>query len=838
METYLTQLTNYLLTQSWQIAVLVAVIAAAAAVLKNRSAHIRYLLWLIVLGKCLVPPLLTVPLAVLPVEQLSEPTPVSAPRATAMEFEEADVPVAEVPASPRSFGAVAPAAPERAVGFTRRQWLSLAWAAGVAVFLLFAATKALRTNLWLRRQRRPLSDKVQGAIEGLFSGLGLNTFPKVWLVEGIGQPFVWGLLHGGIYLPADFVKSDDAEHRRGVLGHELSHVLRLDAAVNLVQIIAQAVFWFHPLVWWANRRIRGEREKCCDETAIAYFGAKVKDYSSAIVNTLINEYESTRPVPSLAIAGPVKNIEERIKTIMKPGKKFYKHPSLVTATVVLLSALLTVPAALVLTVRAETKPNAEAKEKSPTTPGPATAEDKAVATAALFRAIRDKNVEKMRLAINLGADLDGKNKDAIWLVGDIQSIGCTPLYVAVGVPDNSNVDLMIGLLLEAGANPNTRGPDGQIPLHAVARGGGIARVDLLVSGGSDVNVADKEGRTPAIIAFELGNADTFDLMVGSGATVSTNLMSAYKGSLSRVQSLIGNGKAQERFEQGLTLLHAAAAGGQTAIVDLLLTNGLDVHSKTQAGYTALHHAVAGNHREVAELLLAKGADVNAELGKQTPLHWAISKQHKDMIAWLLASGANPNADGGDYWGTPLHWAVWWWDVEAAVLLVSHGGDIHLKTQKFPYSPLFDAVLKGNRAMVEALITKTGDTAAARWAPLQATVASGDLQAVEDLLDKGADVNAKDEKGGITLHMAASKGHKDIAELLITRGADVNAESGRRSTPLHGAAKQGHKALAELLLAKGADVNAKNNEGETPLSMAEERGHREIIELLRKHGAKE
>jgi hypothetical protein len=73
MENYLTQITNYLLTQSWQIAVLVAVIAAATVALKNRSAHVHYLLWLIVLAKCLVPPLLTVPLAVLPQDK---PVPV------------------------------------------------------------------------------------------------------------------------------------------------------------------------------------------------------------------------------------------------------------------------------------------------------------------------------------------------------------------------------------------------------------------------------------------------------------------------------------------------------------------------------------------------------------------------------------------------------------------------------------------------------------------------------------------------------------------------------------------------------------------------------------------
>jgi len=134
MENCLTQITNYLMTQSWQIAALVVLVAATTVALKNRSAHVRYLLWLIVLAKCLMPPLVSVPLAVLPEGQLSEPIPVSAPRPPAMEFDVADVPVAEAPEFLRSFGEVAPAVPERAARFTLRQWLGLAWTAGVAAW--------------------------------------------------------------------------------------------------------------------------------------------------------------------------------------------------------------------------------------------------------------------------------------------------------------------------------------------------------------------------------------------------------------------------------------------------------------------------------------------------------------------------------------------------------------------------------------------------------------------------------------------------------------------------------------------------------------------------------
>ncbi|MHC4700925.1 MAG: hypothetical protein ACYTFQ_10145, partial [Planctomycetota bacterium] len=66
MDTYLTQVVDYLLNQSWQIVILTVLVAFVTFLLRNRSAHIRYLLWLIVLVKCLMPPLYAVPVRVLP----------------------------------------------------------------------------------------------------------------------------------------------------------------------------------------------------------------------------------------------------------------------------------------------------------------------------------------------------------------------------------------------------------------------------------------------------------------------------------------------------------------------------------------------------------------------------------------------------------------------------------------------------------------------------------------------------------------------------------------------------------------------------------------------------
>jgi internalin A len=359
MNNYSIHIMNYLKTQSWQIAALVIIVAAITFVLKNKSAHVRYLLWLIVLAKCLVPPFLTVPLAVLPEPKVTTVLPSAEPIVAAPVLS----PVTEMPATPK------PVIAKHTHKLTLHEWLAIGWIMGIAIFITVAVTKALRTELWLRRERKPLPTGLQSEVKELFTDLGIRILPKLWLAEEVGQPFVWGLLRGGIYLPVNFIKANNTEYRKGVLAHELSHVLRFDAAVNLLQVAAQAIFWFHPFVWWANKKIRAEREKCCDEMAIARLGTQVKDYSNAIVNILIGEHESTRPIPSLAVAGPVKNIEERIKTMLRPGKKFYKHPSIASALVVLFMAFLTIPTTLVLTARGQTQSSAQDADRLTTNNG-------------------------------------------------------------------------------------------------------------------------------------------------------------------------------------------------------------------------------------------------------------------------------------------------------------------------------------------------------------------------------------------------------------------------------------------------------------------------------------
>lgn len=95
---------------------------------------------------------------------------------------------------------------------------------------------------------------------------------------------------------------------------------------------------------------------------------------------------------------------------------------------------------------------------------------------------------------------------------------------------------------------------------------------------------------------------------------------------------------------------------------------------------------------------------------------------------------------------------------------------------------------------------------------------GNIDLVRELLEKGADVNAKDSLGNTALHFAGYGGNKELAELLINNGARVDERNNDDYTSLHSAAESGAEDVVKLLIDKGADVNAKNVQENTALHL--------------------
>ena len=137
--------------------------------------------------------------------------------------------------------------------------------------------------------------------------------------------------------------------------------------------------------------------------------------------------------------------------------------------------------------------------------------------------------------------------------------------------------------------------------------------------------------------------------------------------------------------------------------------------------------------------------------------------------------------------------------------------------------LLNAVVNGNVETAKCLIEKGAEVNAKDndgWTPLIMAARSGHIETAKFFVDNGAEVNAKDNDGWTSLIWAVWFGHTETAKLLIENGAEVNAKDNFGRTPLIWAASNGHTEAAKCLIEKGADPNIKLNNGKSALDLAD------------------
>jgi ankyrin repeat protein len=207
---------------------------------------------------------------------------------------------------------------------------------------------------------------------------------------------------------------------------------------------------------------------------------------------------------------------------------------------------------------------------------------------------------------------------------------------------------------------------------------------------------------------------------------------------------------------------------------------------------------------------------------------AVRSGDTEMLATLIAANPSLAASRGPNGVSLILTACYHRRPEIAQVLLASSGDVDI----------FEAsALEGQTARLAALLddnpTLAGSYSADGFTPLHLASYFGREGAARSSLEHGADPNAisRNQMSLRPLHSASASRSMAIVKLLVERGADVNARQHGGWTALHAAAFNGDQAMAEYLVAHGADMSQKSDDGKTALDIAVEKGHHPLAEWL-------
>jgi beta-lactamase regulating signal transducer with metallopeptidase domain len=363
----------------------------ATLFLPARAAAARHLVWALTAAMLLALPLASAGLPEwrMPLVPATASAPlgagVEAPGSTSRSADPGVIPPVSGPAwgvEPGSPGVGAVGSSAGARGVLRRvaspAGLLALWAVGAAAVLAWLLVGQLLLRLVLRRAVLLRDPGWDGPVADAAWLLEVDRPVRLFRSGAVSVPMTWGFVRPVVLVP-DAAESWPDDRRRVVLLHELSHVARLDGLTQILSRLACALYWFHPGVWYASRRMRIEREHACDDLVLSA-GTPPPEYAAHLLELARNYRRAlASPMPALPMAR-ASHLEGRLLRVLA-GPSGRRTPTRVrTAMAAAAVLVLTLPlAALQPTVATAAGPAAWAAEATTAEQEPLLAEGPAPA---------------------------------------------------------------------------------------------------------------------------------------------------------------------------------------------------------------------------------------------------------------------------------------------------------------------------------------------------------------------------------------------------------------------------------------------------------------------------